>query len=199
MKIKAIILSMLLILVCTFFFACGTVKDADDTESNIQDTESSIQSAESDVNDTEAAVETTDATDENKVLLGDIDASQYVIVTNDKTAKVIAEYFSDSVKAITGAEMTIVTEALENENLIFIGTSDLLPESNLQKDEFLIKFVDGDLYIVYYEGSASYRAVTTILDEALFSDGSANLSSSFEAKGKCGDYIIGDNEFNPFE
>ncbi len=209
MKIKALILAMVMVLVCLCFFACDTEKapvetgnDSQTLDSGVADTDNSdTVNTDTDVSDT---VQSTDEIVEKKVVFGDVDASQYLIVANNNTAKAIGNYISDSVKAVTEAEMAIVEEADESKNLIIIGTSDLLPDSDLKKDEFLIKFVDGDLYIVYYDGSAPYQAITTILDEELFTgeaatDGDYKLSADFEAKGNCGDYIIGDNEFNPFE
>ena len=192
MKIRNLFLFVMVALLTFSFVACGeTPSDSTDTGSVISD-----DSTDTEALTTEAAV---------SVFFGKHNALKCSIVVNDgdTVGKNIADYIAGQVKDITGAEMSIVNSTDNLEAMIVIGEN-IIPDLEHKADEFVIKFVEKNLYISYAAGASAFQAVSAVLDDALFasynSDGNTyTLASDFEFSGKCGDYIIGDNEFNPFE
>ncbi len=192
MKIRSLFLLVMVALLAFSLIACG-----DETPSGTNA-------------DSEAFVDSTDAKNETteskiSVFIGKHDVLECSIVVNDgdTVGKNIADYIAGQVKAITDSDVEIVNSTDKLEKMIVIGEN-IIPDVEHEKDEFVIKFVEKNLYISYAEGASAYQAVSAVLDDALFAsynlDGDTYaLSSDFEFSGNCGDYMIGDNEFNPFE
>lgn len=202
------LLFVLVLVLCIAFSACSgqgdDVEPADGTASSdtVADTENVDSSA-----DTNG--ETAEDKEPCYVRIGGVDSSEYSIVvsSDDSLAVMLAEYISDSVSEITGNKMNIVYVAESadlQENIIYVGDTSLYPELGVGKGEFIVKLSDGKLYIVYDADSSPFQAISSVLDDSLFSENTAesnvySMEDGFEFSGKCGDYIIGDNEFNPFD
>ncbi len=196
MKSLNYFLFILVALLTIFFTACGESTTSGTDTKDTSDNDSVVTEAEITENITENSV---------SLFIGKNDISEFSIVVNDSdiTGKNVAEYFAGQVKVLTGKDIEVVNSSGNNERAIFIGAN-AIPGVNHEMDEFVIKFVEENLYISYSEDASAFQAVSSVLDDVLFAshnrDGDTfTLSENFEFSGKCGDYIIGDNEFNPFE
>ena len=117
-----------------------------------------------------------------KIEIGGNDISLYNIVLGDKTeeVKLVGELLAERVKTLTGIEPAFSEE--ETGHFIKISSG------------------DGDTFGVRVDGGNMY----TTLEESLFDTADAvndviSVADGFDVSGNCGDYIIGDNEFNPFD
>ncbi|MBQ8207378.1 MAG: hypothetical protein IJZ89_01430 [Clostridia bacterium] len=209
MKIRFILLFVLITALCLSFSACG---DGETVDSNDALSDSALDTNAVDGTDTESThtsdtlADTDPESTVKNIVIGNTDISNFSIVApgDDAVALTIADYFAEKVKAFTGNEMSIVETAENSAAAVVIGNTAITPDFGIGEDEFIIKAEEDKLYISYDEGASAYQAVTAILDDVLFSDENAvedtySLSSDYEFIGKCGDYVIGDNEFNPFE
>ena len=214
MKFRNLIIFALILVLCLAIVACGDKKDAKDTGTASTETVGELSTDSPDtpgVSDSTAESDTdsvsTEKVEQASMLIGDADIKDLTIVIpeNDVVAITIAEYFAAEVKAIAGYDIAVIKDSqADTEAVITIGKTSLTPDFTLAKDEYIIKVEDNKLHISYADGASPYQAITTILGDTLFSsetavDNTYSLADGFETSGKCYDYIIGDNEFNPFE
>ncbi len=211
MKFRFFIFAALITLFCLCFVSCGEKKDT--SNSDVQTTDTAALSdtqdtkAESDsVADSEPVV--TEPVSDSNIYIGENDIKNFkILLSSDagESEKNIADYIAAEIKAITLFDIPVVTDSGETyDNVIAIGKTAVTPDFSIEADEFIIKVDSSNLYIVYSNGEFAYQAVTTVLAEELFMLNSADkneysLSDGTEIIGKCGDYVIGDNEFNPFD
>lgn len=177
---------IMLVLTCIILASCAndTVKDPDTTgESNIADT-----------------------TDENltkELLVAGRSVVDYVIVLSDEpdqVAKDVSDYIVGKVKEITNKDMYVKddTDAVSAYEIV-IGNTSRFDAPDIGEDNFLIKVENGQVYIWYPDIDTAYNSVIGGLTVTLFAKESNVLAEGYELIGKCGNYTIGDNEFNPFE
>lgn len=155
-------------------------------------------------NDGDVSAEITNITDNTetetaviyKIKIGGNDISQYSIVLGDKTeeTKLIGELLSERIKALAGIEPTVSED--EGEHFIRVNSG--------EGDTFGVRVENGNMYIVCPTEDGAYAAVASALEESLFDTADAvntviSVDDGFDVSGKCSDYIIGDNEFNPFD
>lgn len=131
-----------------------------------------------------------------KIEIGGNDISLYNIVLGDKTeeVKLVGELLAERVKTLTGIEPAFSEE--ETGHFIKISSGD--------GDTFGVKVDGGNMYIICPTEDGAYAAVAATLEESLFDTADAvndviSVADGFDVSGNCGDYIIGDNEFNPFD
>lgn len=196
MKLHNLFFPVLIIALCLSFAACLSKNEGSDT---------SVAPAVSSDNNT--SVPDTEK-EKLSIAIGDVDISFYSIVLSgeeDGIASAISEYIVSGVKNLTCLDIPVVNDSSEaSDNEIIIGNTSRIEAPDLGEDEFIIKCEGGKMYIWYPEEASAYQGVTAILSEALINesiavDGKITLAADFEFSGLCGDYIIGDNEFNPFE
>ncbi len=195
MKLHNLFFPVLIIALCLSFAACLGKNEGSDTA-----VDPAVSSDKASVSDTEK--------EKLSISIGGVDISSYSILLSgeeDGTASAISEYIVSGVKSLTGLDIPVVNDSSEAlDNKIIIGNTARIEATELGEDEFIIKCEDGKMYIWYPEGASAYQGVTAILSDALINesiaiDGKITLAADFEFSGLCSDYIIGDNEFNPFE
>ena len=194
MKKRNFLLLFLTVLLAVSLVACG--------EENIFGTNDSTDTG--DVQVTDSTVTDTAATPVS-IVLGENHIEKYRIVfsSDDAVGKNISDYISEKIRAITGKDITRAESTEGLEYAIVIGEN-LIPEADLEVSDFIIKFLGNNLYISYTKGAGAFPAVSTVLEDSLFAshnrvDDTYTLASNLEFFGMCDDYVIGDNEFNPFE
>ncbi len=209
MKTRKFLLLALTVFLAIFLVACGEGNNNGTNDStDIGNTRDTADFSDTNASSPENGDDSSDIVTEAapvSIFLGENDIEKYSIVFSGDNIveKNISEYLSEKIKAISGKDIVSAESAQGLEYAIIIGVNSL-PDAELGDNEFIIKLVENDLYISYSEGATAFQAVSTVLEDALFAShnkvGDAHtLASDFEFSGKCGDYVIGDNEFNPFE
>lgn len=205
MKARNFLVLVLTVILAISLVACGDSGDNGADTVGVQGSPDGTGAVEQTGTNTDDGDDTVAEAVAVSVFLGENDIEKYSVVfsSEDTVGTNIADYLLEKVKGITGKEIVTSDSAEGLEYAIVIGVNSL-SESELGDNEFVIKFVGNNLYISYSEGATAFQAVSTVLDDALFAshnrvDDTYTLASDFEFSGKCGDYVIGDNEFNPFE
>ncbi len=200
MKTRILILTALILTLV--FVSCGE-KSPHVNDTGTETLVGADESTEKVVSESTDAESGDTVTEEKKTITiasNEISLYTVLIPENDNIAAAIAEFITDEIKAISDFDIKTVYDAAEaGDAVIAVGKTSLSPNVSLGDDEFLIKLDGKNLYVSYADGAQSYRAVKAILGDTLFSDASYTLPENFEQKGKCNDYNIGDNEFNPFD
>lgn len=187
MKKRFFAMLLVLVLAVYMFVSCGEKKtDRDRKESEVPSTDTLNVSGKA---ETEAPVI-------YKIEIGGNDISLYNIVLGDKTeeVKLVGELLAERIKTLTGIEPAFSEE--ETERFIKI--------SSVDGDTFGVRVDGGNMYIICPTEDGAYAAVAAALEESLFDTADAvndviSVADGFDVSGNCGDYIIGDNEFNPFD
>ncbi len=216
MKIRILILIAALV-ACLAIAACGDGKKNDGKDTNdVSDVESSDSADTSTPGGSSTSSGSSDSASEESdvippeeksmTIAGTAVADFTILVSDgDKDGNTIAGYIADKIKEITNVDVSITSDpSAVSGAVISIGKTDFSKDISIGSDGFVVKTEDKLLIIAYEDGTSPYPAVTTVLNDSLFSDNISGgkdyvLESGFEISGKCTDYIIGDNEFNPFD
>ena len=208
MKVNSLPCLLLALVFCVSFAACSS-KVADENKETV--------AASGSASDTSVAGGATSGVESDtpesgkitfSITLCGVDISEYsIVIPKDDTgsAKLISEYIVSGVKTLTEKELTVNEDTSAASDFeIVVGSTSRKEAPVLGNDEFIIKCEDNKLYIWYASETSPYHAVTAVLSDFLLGEkaaigGRIDMAADFEFSGICGEYMIGDNEFNPFE
>lgn len=193
MKKRIITTTLTLTLAALLLASCGGNTD----DGKEADTNDSVVVTDTTLPETDAFGETVETTIATAIRINGVDISEFSIVCADDKdeTKLISDYVIENVKLVSGIDLKVSDLSETDGKIIEIAAS--------EGDEFEIKVENGNIYITYSAVDGAYKAVATTLGDSLFDtasakNGSIDLENGFSVSGKCSDYVIGDNEFNPF-